>query len=90
MRYLVKHTASFIVDRIPKGFQVWKELSSEMIVILIRPEGWLSHKGDFLQASFQDVDPEYAECDIRSMPEAEACALGYVFNDEFNTSVSIW
>jgi hypothetical protein len=90
MRYLVKHTASFIVDRIPSGFQVWKQLSRDMMVVFIRPEEWSINEEDFLQATFRDVGPEYARCEIRSMPEAEACALGYIFSNEKSAFVSVW
>jgi hypothetical protein len=77
MGYLLNHTRSFFQDRILDGPHIWDTYSKNMTVAFINPEGWSVREQAFLRKSFQDVEPRYSGCNIRSMSEGEAYALGF-------------
>ncbi|KAG9095289.1 hypothetical protein FRC06_009951, partial [Ceratobasidium sp. 370] len=78
LNYLLQHMIEFFTDRMVDGRAIWKELSPDMTVVFIHPQGWSTQEEAFLRTAFRKLESPYSNCEVRLISQPAVWILGYI------------
>ncbi|KAG8741771.1 hypothetical protein FRC10_002438 [Ceratobasidium sp. 414] len=78
LNYLLQHTIEFFVDRMVDGRAIWRDLSPDMMVVFIHPQGWSAREEAFLRTALRKLESPYSDCEVRFISQPAVWTLGYL------------